>query len=60
MLKKDLIELCLLHLLSVEDLYGYEILRRIAEGFHLCLAPWLVSRRLYRAVRGENFGWPDP
>ena len=29
MLKKDLIELCLLHLLDVEDLYGYEILHRI-------------------------------
>jgi len=28
MLKKDLIELCLLHLLDVEDLYGYEILHR--------------------------------
>ena len=33
MLKKDLIELCLLHLLSTEDLYGYEILRRIHEAF---------------------------
>ena len=33
MLKKDLIELCLLHVLSVEDLYGYEILRRIHESF---------------------------
>ena len=33
MLKKSLIELCLLHLLAGEDLYGYEILRRIHEGF---------------------------
>lgn len=33
MLKKDLIELCLLHLLDAEDLYGYEILRRIHESF---------------------------
>ena len=33
MLKKDLIELCLLHILSTEDLYGYEILRRIYESF---------------------------
>ena len=33
MLKKELIELCLLHLLSGEDLYGYEILRRIHEQF---------------------------
>ena len=33
MLKKDLIELCLLHLLDVEDLYGYEILHRIHKSF---------------------------
>ena len=33
MLEKDLIELCLLYLLSVEDLYGYELLRRIHEAF---------------------------
>ncbi len=33
MLKKDLIVLCLLHILSVEDLYGYEILRRIYQSF---------------------------
>ena len=33
MLKKDLIELCLLYLLSAEDLYGYELLRRIHESF---------------------------
>lgn len=33
MLKKDLIELCLLYLLSSEDLYGYEILHRIYESF---------------------------
>ena len=33
MLKKDIIELCLLHMLSSEDLYGYEILRRLHESF---------------------------
>ena len=33
MLKKDLIKLCLLHLLSKEDLYGYEMLRRIHLSF---------------------------
>lgn len=33
MLKKDIIELCLLHMLSYEDLYGYEILRRLHESF---------------------------
>lgn len=30
MLKKELVELCLLHLLFTEDLYGYELLRRIS------------------------------
>ena len=29
MLKKDLIELCLLHLLSQGDRYGYDLLRRL-------------------------------
>ena len=34
MLKKDLMELCLLHLLSAGDAYGYEVLRSIYESFH--------------------------
>ena len=33
MLKKDLITLCLLHLLSQGDEYGYEILSRLHEAF---------------------------
>jgi len=33
MLKKDLIALCLLHLLDEEDQYGYELLHRLHEGF---------------------------
>ena len=33
MLKKDLIELCLLHLLAQGDKYGYEILSRLHEVF---------------------------
>ncbi len=33
MLKKDLITLCLLHLLSQWDEYGYEILSRLHEAF---------------------------
>ncbi len=33
MLKKDIIELCLFHMLSSEDLYGYEILRRLHKSF---------------------------
>lgn len=47
MLKKDLIELCLLHLLSKEDLYGYEILRRIAESF-----PGTQESGIYALLRG--------
>jgi PadR family transcriptional regulator PadR len=33
MLKKDLMELCLLSLLADEDAYGYELLRRVCQGF---------------------------
>lgn len=29
MLKKELIELCLLHLMYIKDVYGYELIRRI-------------------------------
>ena len=47
MLKKDLIELCLLHVLSVEDLYGYEILRRIHESF-----PGTQESGIYALLRG--------
>lgn len=47
MLKKDLIELCLLHILSYEDLYGYEILRYIREGF-----PGTQESGIYALLRG--------
>ncbi len=47
MLKKDLIELCLLHILSTEDLYGYEILRRISESF-----PDTQESTIYASLRG--------
>ena len=33
MLKKDLIELCLLHLLAQKDRYGYELLRQLHASF---------------------------
>ncbi len=33
MLKKDLIELCLLHLLAQGDQYGYELLRQLHDTF---------------------------
>ena len=47
MLKKDLIELCLLHILSSEDLYGYEILRRIHQSF-----PGTQESAIYALLRG--------
>lgn len=47
MLKKDLITLCLLHILSSEDLYGYEILRRIHESF-----PGTQESAIYALLRG--------
>ena len=47
MLKKDLIELCLLHLLDVEDLYGYEILHRIHKSF-----PDTQESAIYVLLRG--------
>ena len=33
MLKKELLELCLLQLLTEGDQYGYELLRRLHNGF---------------------------
>lgn len=47
MLKKELIELCLLQLLTAEDLYGYEILRRIHQGF-----PDTQESAIYALLRG--------
>ena len=47
MLKKDLITLCSLHILSSEDLYGYEILRRIHESF-----PGTQESAIYALLRG--------
>ena len=47
MLKKDLIELCLLHLLLQKDLYGYELLRRIHGSF-----PGTQESGIYALLRG--------
>ena len=33
MLKKDLIELCLLHLLTQGDQYGYDLLKQLHAAF---------------------------
>lgn len=64
-MKKELIELCLLHLLSAEDLYGYELIRRIYEAFpdtQKC-AVYALLRNLYKEgfaeqYRGEKSGGP--
>jgi PadR family transcriptional regulator PadR len=46
-LKKDLIELCLLHLLTDGDAYGYEFLHRIHESF-----PGTQESAIYALLRG--------
>ena len=47
MLKKDLIELCLLHLLSQGDQYGYDLLRRLHAAF-----PDTQESAIYAILRG--------
>ena len=47
MLKKDLIELCLLHLLSQGDQYGYDLLRRLHAAF-----PDTQKSAVYAILRG--------
>ena len=47
MLKKDLIELCLLHLLSQGDQYGYDLLRRLRAAF-----PDTQESAVYAILRG--------
>lgn len=47
MLKKDLIELCLLHLLSQGDQYGYDLLRRLHHAF-----PDTQESAVYAILRG--------
>ena len=47
MLKKDLIELCLLQLLTMEDQYGYVILNRIHHSF-----PGTQESAIYALLRG--------
>ena len=46
MLKQELWELCLLHLLSREDLYGYVLLRKLHEAF-----PEIQESALYAVLR---------
>ena len=47
MLKKELLELCLLQLLAEEDQYGYELLRRLHGGF-----PDTQESAIYALLRG--------
>ena len=47
MLKKELIELCLLHLLTQADCYGYELLGQLREGF-----PDTQESAIYALLRG--------
>ena len=47
MLKKDLLELCLLHLLAQGDQYGYELLRRLHAVF-----PDVQESAIYALLRG--------
>ncbi len=47
MLKKDLLELCLLHLMDRGDLYGYELLRRLHAAF-----PDIQESAIYALLRG--------
>ena len=47
MLKKDLIELCLLHLLTQGDQYGYDLLRRLRAAF-----PDTQESAVYAILRG--------
>ena len=47
MLKKDLLELCLLRLLDREDRYGYELLRLLHDAF-----PDTQESAIYALLRG--------
>ena len=47
MLKKDLLELCLLHLMAQGDQYGYELLRRLHAVF-----PDVQESAIYAILRG--------
>lgn len=65
MLKKDLLELCLLHLMSRGDQYGYELLRRLHDVFPDTResAIYAILRQLCREgyterYQGETSGGP--
>ncbi len=47
MLKKDIVEMCLLHLLGAEDRYGYDLLRLLHGTF-----PDAQESAVYALLRG--------
>ena len=47
MLKKDLIELCLLHLMAQGDQYGYDLLKKLHDAF-----PDTQESAVYALLRG--------
>ena len=47
MLKKDLLELCLLHLMAQGDQYGYDLLRQLHAAF-----PDTQESAIYAILRG--------
>ena len=53
MLKKDLLELCLLSLMAQGDQYGYELLRRLHAVF-----PDVQESAIYAILRGVTRGRP--
>lgn len=65
MLKRDLLELCLLHLMAQGDQYGYELLRRLHDVFPDVQesAIYAILRQLCREgaterYQGETSGGP--
>ena len=57
MLKRDLLELCLLHLLAQGDQYGYELLRRLHAVFPDVQesAAYAILRQLCREGATERY-----
>ena len=65
MLKKELIELCLLHLMTQGDRYGYELMRRLHDAFPdtqesavYAILRGLCREGCTRQYRGESSGGP--
>lgn len=64
-MKKGVLELCILHIISREDMYGYEIMRKVTEEFTDIneSTVYAVLRRLHadkftESYTGENSSGP--